>query len=300
MPRLPALAAALALAWVGTTDAAAQPRHRPQPQPAPQAAAPALSEEEFAAIPLAPGTDWFALADALPALVFDVDVSVFGRQATLAIHTTRDGDRVLLGSTARTRGLLRLFYRVQIEGTSRILGATGAVEGHAFAGSLGRRDVEVSRVFDYTAGEVRSEEVLPEPRTRAFALEDGCQADLLAGLLAATRLPTEPGARWRLPVFHDDRIHTLLVTAEGTERIAGPDGEVEALRLAATMPVRPSSFFRRGGRMTLWVGTDARRLPLRLRLETTRGSATAELREAPAPAAETLAQPAAAAPTRQP
>jgi hypothetical protein len=274
---LPTVLALLALAAPLT----AQPRHGAEQRPRTDSrpAAPALTEEEFAAVPFAPAVDWHALADTLPKLEFDVDVSLFGRQATLEVGLTRADDTVQLTSHARTRGLLRLFYKVELDGASAIDAATGRVRDHTYRGTLGRRPIEGSRTYDYTAGRIVSEETQPAARTRDFALEDDCHRDLLTALLHVTRLPAEPGQRWRLPVFHDDRVHTLLLVAEGVEPLERGGATVQALRITAWMPVRPSSFFRRGGRMTLWVTVDEPRLPVKLRLETSRTTATAELRD---------------------
>ena len=78
-----------------------------------------------------------------------------------------------------------------------------------------------------------------------------------------------------VPVNDAGRNLTVRVSAEGTEMVATPLGTVSAVRLRVTIERRLER--RTGVGATLWLSTDARRVPVRLDLSAGFGQVRLEL-----------------------
>jgi len=76
-------------------------------------------------------------------------------------------------------------------------------------------------------------------------------------------------------VHHDKKNYRLELQIEGVERVKGPWGEVETLRILAIMPFR--GIFLNEGNIRVWVTNDARRLPVMMRAKVIIGSVAAKL-----------------------
>ncbi len=88
-------------------------------------------------------------------------------------------------------------------------------------------------------------------------------------------LPLREGAELVIPVNDAGRNLTVRAIAEGTEMVTTPLGTVEALRLRVMIERRLER--RSGVATTLWLSTDARRVPVRLDLSAGFGQVRLEL-----------------------
>ena len=132
----------------------------------------------------------------------------------------------------------------------------------------GRRVVDRATRFDPAARTVTTDEgpALPLPR----GARDG-----LSAFYYARALPLAAGYTARFPVIEGSRSYVVELTVERVERIAHAGGQVDAFRVS---PHVSSSGGRAPGvRTTMWISTDARRVPLVLEIETGFGSFRAEL-----------------------
>jgi hypothetical protein len=111
--------------------------------------------------------------------------------------------------------------------------------------------------------------------------------DALSCLYYLRSLPRlETGSSVIMNVYHDRKIYRLEVKVEGVERVRGPWGEVEAVRVLALMPFR--GIFPNEGNIRVWFRNDASRVPLMMKAKVRVGSIVARLlvnpdHSAPAP-----------------
>ena len=99
--------------------------------------------------------------------------------------------------------------------------------------------------------------------------------DLASALLAIRSQPLSPGARFAFPVFTGTDTFTLEGQVEGTEPVETPAGRFETYRVAVQLGFKGR--FRTEGASHVWISTDRRRVPVRMRADFAVGSATAIL-----------------------
>ena len=78
-----------------------------------------------------------------------------------------------------------------------------------------------------------------------------------------------------MTVHHDQKNYRLEVQIEAVEKVKGPWGEVEALRVLAIMPFQ--GIFLNEGNIRVWLTNDARRVPVMMKAKVIIGSIVARL-----------------------
>lgn len=102
--------------------------------------------------------------------------------------------------------------------------------------------------------------------------------DALSCLYYLRSLPSlETGSSVAMNVYHDKKIYRLEAKVEGVERIRGPWGETDAVRVLAIMPFK--GIFPNEGNLKVWFRNDATRIPLMMKAKVKVGSITARLME---------------------
>ncbi len=141
----------------------------------------------------------------------------------------------------------------------------------------GARELTRAYVFDTERRQVR---VAPSP---GEAISPGADAtplapgarDAVTALFYVRTLPLRVGDELVIPVNDAGRNLTVRAIADGTEMVTTPLGAVEALRLRVMIERRLQR--RSGVAATLWLSTDARRVPVRLDLSAGFGQVRLEL-----------------------
>ena len=100
--------------------------------------------------------------------------------------------------------------------------------------------------------------------------------DAISALFYARTLPLEPGARHVFPVNDSGRNLQVELSVEGRETVEVAGRPVEAIRLRPLLQRRVVER-RQPLRATLWVSTDASRVPVLLELEAGFGRVRVEL-----------------------
>jgi hypothetical protein len=138
---------------------------------------------------------------------------------------------------------------------------------------------ELTRAYVYDAGrrQVRAAPTPEEARSPdadATPLAAGAR-DAVSALFYLRTLPLRPGTELAIPVNDAGRNVTVRVRGEAIETVTTPNGNVEALRLHVVIERRLER--RTGVGATLWLSTDARRVPVRLDLSAGFGQLRLEL-----------------------
>lgn len=84
-----------------------------------------------------------------------------------------------------------------------------------------------------------------------------------------------PGSSQTINVHHDKKNYRLELRVEGIERLKGPWGEVEVVRVLAIMPFQ--GIFLNEGNIRVWLTNDARRVPVMMKAKVMIGSVVAKL-----------------------
>jgi hypothetical protein len=132
-------------------------------------------------------------------------------------------------------------------------------------------------LFDQAAKKAHFEQV-GTGRLKDYATPAGVQDSLsvLYAVRAARNLA--PGARLSVPVSDSGRIYTAELSVGAAETIDTPIGKISAYRITPRITNAQGQAERRP--ITIWVSTDARRLPVKIEIELAVGSFKVTLREA--------------------
>jgi hypothetical protein len=177
-----------------------------------------------------------------------------------------------LVTTARSSPFVSKFYPVDNRVQSLVDAKTLAPRRLLFRRREGKRKND----FDVT---FRREEGV------AVSIKDGVKEtipippdihDAISCLYYVRSLPVlRPGSSTVLTVHHDKKNYRLEVRVEEVERIKGPWGEAEAIRVLAVMPFQ--GIFLNQGNIRVWLTNDDRHVPLRMKAKVVIGSVVADL-----------------------
>jgi len=85
----------------------------------------------------------------------------------------------------------------------------------------------------------------------------------------------KPGASLTMNVYHDKKNRPVEVRVEDLETMGSPWGKVETARVLVIMPFH--GLFMNQGNIRVWITTDARRVPVRMKAKVVIGSIVADL-----------------------
>jgi uncharacterized protein DUF3108 len=183
-----------------------------------------------------------------------------GRQVVKLVHT------------ARSNEFISVFYPVNNRVESLLDEEAGYPHRLFFKRREGRRKNDIEVVFDQTAHRAT---VTKDGSTETMEVPPGVQ-DTLSVIYSARTLPSlEVGSSTIIHVNHDKKNYRLELRIEGTERLKGPLGEFDTIRILAVMPFR--GLFLNEGNIRVWVTNDAARIPVLMKAKVLIGSVSATL-----------------------
>jgi hypothetical protein len=193
-------------------------------------------------------------------------LEVSGRQ-------TLSGSPVIkLVHTARSNDFISAFYPVNNRVESLIDEQAMIPYRLLFKRREGKRKNDIEVLFDQTAHRAtvtkdgQSETVPIPPR-----VQDSLSCLYLFRSLSAAKL----GSSTEIDVYHDNKNYHLQLRIEGYERMKGPLGEFDTVRVLAVMPFK--GLFLNEGNIRVWLTNDAARIPVLMRAKVMIGSVSATL-----------------------
>jgi hypothetical protein len=170
--------------------------------------------------------------------------------------------------TLETVGMVSSLYRVNDDYRVQFRGGTGCSESILFQIEEGKRRNEARATFPAKAGKSSylETDTIKKQTVRTAELDvPACVHDVI-GALAALRAGDHPkGAEFTMPVSDGRKFAQVKVHERGRERVKTEAGEFQAVKYEADL--MNGVIYRRAGRMFFWLSDDARRLPLRVRMQ---------------------------------
>lgn len=174
--------------------------------------------------------------------------------------------------TAKTSSFVSTFYPVENRVESAIDAGTLSPHRMIFHRREGKRKNDFDVTFHHAEGMVTS---IKDGVANTLGIPQGTQ-DALSCLYYLRSLPSlRPGSSLAMTVHHDQKNYRLEVQIEAVEKVKGPWGEVEALRVLAIMPFQ--GIFLNEGNIRVWLTNDARRVPVMMKAKVIIGSIVAKL-----------------------
>jgi hypothetical protein len=186
-----------------------------------------------------------------------------GRPVFKAVHTARSNDFV------------SAFYPVNNRVETLLDEATHIPYRLVFNRREGKRKNDIEVLFDQTAHKAT---VTKDGATEILDIPPFAQ-DTLSIIYFFRTLPSlTVGTSAFADIHHDKKNYHLEVRVEGTEKIRGPLGEFDTIRILAIMPFK--GLFLNEGNIRMWVTNDAARVPVLMKAKVLIGSVSATLSSA--------------------
>ncbi len=136
----------------------------------------------------------------------------------------------------------------------------------------GKRKNDIEAIFDQTAHRAT---VTKDGNTETMEVPPAVQ-DTLSVLYFSRTLPAlATGSSTIIHVNHDKKNYRLELRVEGTERLKGPLGEFDTVRILAIMPFK--GLFLNEGNIRVWVTNDTARIPVLMKAKVLIGSISGTL-----------------------
>ena len=189
--------------------------------------------------------------------------SLGGRSVVKAIHTARSND------------FISVFYPVNNRVESLLDEEAHYPYRLLFNRREGKRKNDIEVHFDQAAHRAT---VTKDGTTETLDIPARAQDTLSIIYFFRTFPAVAIGSSTFVDVLHDKKNYRLELRIEGTERVKGPLGEFDTIRILAIMPFK--GLFLNEGNIRVWVTNDAARVPVLMKAKVVIGSVSATLASA--------------------
>jgi uncharacterized protein DUF3108 len=225
-----------------------------------------------------------APADLSETLSYDVTWSVFNAgkvTATLDQASGTPDDDVHARAVARSQGFASLLFDVQDQFDSTFTSGTVCSQHIVKKVQEGSRHRDFDVAFDPARHlALLTERDLAAPQAPPRHAENAipaCVQDVVSAFYYARRQPLKVGQSFHVPVNDGGKTYDILVEVEGREPVQTGLGTLAAFRLE---PRVFGDFYKRKGRMWVWISDDEHRYPLKVKMAISIGAITATLKSA--------------------
>jgi len=219
-------------------------------------------------------------------LVYSVQWHMFNA-GTATIVMQRDGTREHLSSTADSQGMASKFFRIHDTFDANIDPRTFCTQDISKHNEEGSRRMERKIYFDYPRAKSRVDDKDLKTGNLKHTEFDipPCVSDVVSGFFYARTLPLRPGYSQVFPVNDGGKTTDVKLEAESFEKIKGPSGEFQTLRVKAAPISGPMTG---KAELTVWLTEDARRVPVQMKSKLGFATLLFQLREIEPPPTATL------------
>jgi len=133
--------------------------------------------------------------------------------------------------------------------------------------------------FNFETGKINHVDKLRPEKNQIKDLPYAAPLDYASAILQIRGWKLDKGSIYPLFISSNGRFYLIEMEAKGTETITTQFGNIKAFRVEPISAYPRSKIFREGGKMAIWVSADDRRVPLRLDIKTSIGTASMRLEE---------------------
>ena len=179
---------------------------------------------------------------------------------------------VKLVHTAKSNDFVSAFYPVNNRVESLLDEGASYPHHLVFNRREGKRKNDIEVVYDQAAHKAT---VTKDGNTETMDVPPEVQDTLSVIYFFRTLRAADAGSSTIIHVNHDKKNYKLELRIEGTERLKGPLGEFDTVRILAIMPFK--GLFLNEGNIRVWVTNDAARVPVLMKAKVIIGSISATL-----------------------
>lgn len=206
---------------------------------------------------------------------------IFRKVAQIVISTESaehaDPSVLIVKTEAQTSGLIKALFPLILEGQSLLQSQEGRILENWVTDKGRSNEKETKTSFDYEAGVMHHEDKLRPERNAVKDLPYPAPLDYASAILQIRGWDLSVGSQHPLFISSNGKFYLIEMETKGIENMATKFGQMDAFRVEPISAYPQSRIFREGGKMAIWISSDERRIPLRLDVKTSFGSASMRL-----------------------
>lgn len=208
---------------------------------------------------------------------------IFRRVGQIVISTEHselpEPSYLTVKTEARTTGLIKAVFPLILEGHTILDSEEGRIIENRVTDKGRSNEKETITRFDFSSGTMNHVDKLRPERNKVRELPYPTALDYASAILQIRGWDLSEGSRHSLFISSSGKFYLIEMETKGIESIHTKFGRIEAFRVEPVSAFPQSKIFREGGKMAIWVSNDPRRIPLRLDVNTSIGTASMRLEE---------------------
>ena len=200
-------------------------------------------------------------------------------QITIATEAAQNGDPSLLlvKTEARTVGFVKALFPLVLKGNALLDTSKGRIIENRVTDEGRSNERDANTRFDFDSGLMLHVDNLRPDRTKDRPLPYGTPLDYGSAILQIRGWDLEPNREYPLFIASNGKFYLIEMKTTGIDSLNTRFGDIDAYRVEPVSAFPLSRIFREGGRMAVWISKDSRRIPLRLDVKTSIGTASMRL-----------------------
>jgi len=178
---------------------------------------------------------------------------------------------------ARTTGFIKAVFPLMLKGYTLLDSKEGRIIENRVTDEGQSNEKETITRFDFESGQMSHVDKLRPERNQTRDLPYPAPLDYASAILQIRGWDLSEGSTHPLFISSSGRFYLIEMKTKGTESIVTKFGKIKAYRVEPVSAFPQSKIFREGGKMAIWVSADKRRIPLRLDVNTSVGTASMRL-----------------------
>lgn len=188
-----------------------------------------------------------------------------------------DPSYLTVKTEAKTTGLIKAVFPLMLRGHTILDSDGGRIIENRVTDKGRSNEKETITRFDFATGMMNHEDKLRPERNKVRELPYPTPLDYASAILQIRGWDLSKGSRHSLFISSSGKFYLIEMETKGIESLSTQFGRIEAFRVEPVSAFPQSKIFREGGKMAIWVSSDPRRIPLRLDVNTSIGTASMRL-----------------------
>lgn len=188
-----------------------------------------------------------------------------------------DQPAMIVKTETASAGMIRRFYPMTLVATTILDTENWRMLRNETRGKVRSDESATVTLFDFERSLMNYEDEIEPERNRIRELPYDCPVDYSSAFLQLRGMDLAVGETYPIFVSTKGKFYYAVLKAMEIEELDTDIGEVDCFRLEPISSFPESKVFREGGKMSIWITNDNRRIPVRFDVKTSVGNASIRL-----------------------
>lgn len=188
-----------------------------------------------------------------------------------------DQNALIVKTETASAGMIRKFYPMTLVATTTLDAENWRMVRNETRGKVRSDESATVTLFDFERALMNYEDELEPEYNRIRELPYDCPVDYSSAFLQLRGMDLAIGKTYPMFVSTKGKFYYTVLEVMELEELDTDIGDVECFRLEPISSFPVSKVFREGGKMSIWITNDERRIPVRFDVKTSVGNASIRL-----------------------